>query len=91
MRCLSSYAVFIVILELNHHKDKVLGPAEREEVPVLRDRNRIGVRSAPLNLDEPQPAGAGDATFDVMAELCVLAIYRIVARPTLTLRPESSL
>src|SRR2546426_1330999 len=76
--------------ELDDGKDEVVGFVERVEDLVLRDRDGRRVRQAPLYLDEAQPARAGDAALDVVAELLVLAVCRLESEATLDFHDDGA-
>ena len=73
----------VVTIELHDRENEVVRLVERVEDFVFSDGDGRGTGRAPLDLDEAQTPGAGDAAFNVVAELLELPIGRLEAKTAL--------
>src|SRR5437773_2143841 len=76
-------AMAIVAREFDDGENEIFGLIKRVEDFVLGNRNRGSPLDTPLDLEEPQLAGAGYAALNVIAELVKLAVGRLEAEAAL--------
>src|SRR5689334_3173388 len=80
----------VVLAELDDTQDEVVGLVERVENLVTGDRDGVGRRDTPFNLDEPQLTGAGHPALDVVPELLKLAVSGLEAEATFDVHDDSA-
>jgi hypothetical protein len=60
---------FTILMESNYRKNKIIGLVQGVENFVFRNSNRIRIRPATLNFDEPQLACTHNPALNVIPQL----------------------
>ena len=74
------HPVVVISQELDDGEDEIIGLVQRVENLVAGDQDVGRAADPPLDLDEPQPAGAWHTAFDVVSPLLEFPVNRFKAQ-----------